>query len=102
MNIDKDFGIQSWCFRSFKTNEEVADLVKECGLSAIELCGIHADFADEKQFAKVVDIYKKKGVRIASIGVQTFGNKPDVERKNFEFAKLAGAKEISIHFDLAA
>jgi inosose dehydratase len=101
MNNPKlSFGVQSWCFRHFKTHDEVISCVKKCGLSSIELCGVHANFTDEKSFAGVVQQYQKAGVRIISIGVQTFNNDETTEAKWFEFMKLAGAKVMSVDFAL--
>lgn len=92
-----DFGVQSYCFRSFKDNAEVAKKVRAIGLNSIEICGIHADFDKPEAFADTVAIYKNEGVSILSLGVQTFvGN--DSERAWFECAAKAGAKHISAHF----
>jgi len=95
----RDFGVQSYCFRHFKDNTEVAQLVKKIGVSKIEVCGVHADFNDPAAFQDVVKIYQDAGVEIVSIGVQTFTG-ADVERKWFECAHAAGAKHISAHFSI--
>ena len=92
-----DFGVQSYCFRHFKDNADVANKVKEIGVDKIEVCGIHADFNDPDAFKKVVKTYDDAGVKIVSIGVQTFEG-ADSERKWFECAKAAGARHISAHF----
>ena len=91
------FGVQSWCFRHFKINAEVAQKVRDIGLDRIELCGVHADFEKPAEFDAVVETYRKAGVSIVSIGVQTF-NGNDNERNWFECAAKAGAKHISAHF----
>lgn len=93
-----NFGVQSYCFRNFKDNREVAELVKKIGVSSIELCGIHADFEDVQGFREVVKIYADAGVKIVSIGVQTFTGDQDKERKWFECAQAAGTSHISAHF----
>jgi sugar phosphate isomerase/epimerase len=93
----KDFGVQSYCFRSIKDNKDVAKAVKEIGLDKIEICAVHADFSDLEGWKKIVKIYESEGVSIVSIGVQTFTGE-DVERTWFECAKAAGAKHISAHF----
>lgn len=92
-----DFGVQSYCFRNFKDNADVAKKVREIGVNKIELCAVHADFAKPEEFKKIVDIYRKADVAVVSIGVQTFAG-ADVERNWFECAKIAGAKHISAHF----
>lgn len=98
MNIMQDLGVQSWCFRGFKENEKVIQLVKQCGLSKVELCAVHADFTDEKTFDDVIGTYRKAGVAIISIGVQSFSNDRKTETKFFQFARKAGAKVISADF----
>jgi len=92
-----DFGVQSWCFRHFKDNTVVAQKVRDIGLSQIELCGVHADLNKPEAVKEAVAIYKKAGVSIVSIGVQTFtGN--DSEKAWFESAAVTGARHISCHF----
>lgn len=93
----RDFGVQSYCFRNFKDNQEVAQLVKKIGVSSIELCGVHANFEDPTGFRDIVKIYRDAGVDIVSIGVQTFSGEAK-ERKWFECAAAAGARHISAHF----
>jgi sugar phosphate isomerase/epimerase len=97
MNTNLDFGVQSWCFRHFKDNATVAAKVRAIGLDKIELCGVHADFWKPDDFANVVEIYRKAGVSVVSIGVQTFSGE-DRERTWFECAAKAGARHISCHF----
>jgi sugar phosphate isomerase/epimerase len=91
------FGVQSYCFRAFKDNAEVAAKVREIGLDKIELCGVHADFNQPDAFARIVDNYRSAGVSIISIGVQTFIGR-DGEERWFECARAAGAGFISCHF----
>lgn len=92
-----DFGVQSYCFRNFKDNNDVAKKVKEIGVNSIEICAVHANFNDLAGWKDVVKIYKDAGIAIVSIGVQTFkGN--DNERDWFECLKISGAKHISAHF----
>jgi inosose dehydratase len=90
--------VQSYCFREFKDNARVAAMVRELGLEAIELCAVHCDFAKPEGFDAVLDTYRKAGVKIVSIGVQTFRNEPAKEANYFKFAKLAGAGTISANF----
>lgn len=98
MDISQNLGVQSYCFRGFKDNEKVLSLVKQCGLSKIELCAAHADFTDEKTFDKIISLYKNGGVDIISIGVQSFKNDEAGETLFFEFAKKAGATVITADF----
>ena len=92
-----DFGVQSYCFRHFKNNAEVASMVKEIGLDKIEICAVHADLGDPEGFREVVEVYREAGVSVISLGVQTFTGDP-AEEKYFECAVVAGAKHISCHF----
>jgi inosose dehydratase len=93
-----DIGVQSWSFREFSTRAELNAGIKKCGLDRVEVCGVHADFADESSFDSVISEFRSAGVAITAIGVQRFANDRDKERKYFEFAKRAGAKVITADF----
>ena len=92
-----DFGVQSYCFREFKNNADVAAKVREIGVDKLEICGVHADFSKPAAFKEVVKTYRDAGVAIVSLGVETFVGDAK-ERNAFECAALAGAKHISVHF----
>ncbi len=92
-----EFGVQSFCFRNFKDNAEVAEMVKNIGVSQIEVCGVHADFNDVDGWKDIVKIYNDAGVDVVSIGVQTLNGNDD-EEKWFECVKIAGAGHMSVHF----
>jgi sugar phosphate isomerase/epimerase len=97
----KNLAVQSWCFRSFKDNQKVASLLKELGLSSIELCAVHCDFKNPSAWAPALKTYKDAKVRIVSIGVEGFGPDEADARTRFEFAKQAGCKVISATFNPA-
>lgn len=99
MSHATEFGVQSYCFRNFKDNAVVAEMVKEIGLNSIEVCAVHADFSDLDSWKEIVEIYRNAGVSIISIGVQTFTG-DERERVWFECAAAAGAKHISAHFKI--
>lgn len=101
IDIAKELAVQSYCFRNFKDNVKVASMVKQIGVSAIELCGVHIDWFKESLFDEVIKIYRDAGVKIGSIGVNYLDGKAD-ERKMFEFVKKAGAKFMSISFQIDA
>jgi len=101
MKVFGGLGIQSYCFRNFKDNAKLAELLKSCGAGAVELCGVHANFGDPSTFEKVIETFKTAKVKIVSIGVEGVGAKADELEKRFVFAKQAGAKYISVHFNLA-
>ncbi|MDR1191543.1 MAG: sugar phosphate isomerase/epimerase [Verrucomicrobiales bacterium] len=92
-----DYGVQSYCFRHFKDNAEVAQKVRAIGLNKIELCGVHADFAKPEEFKQVVKTYADAGVSVVSLGVNTLNGEPG-ERDIFACAASAGAKFITVHF----
>lgn len=100
MDFAKELGVQSFCFRGFEKNEVVAEKVKECGMTKIEICQKHVNFKDESQFEPALAAYRKAGVGIVSIGVQGFGNDEANERKFFKFAKAAGARFMSANFNV--
>lgn len=95
-----DFGVQSYCFRHFKDNHDVARMVRDIGLDKIEVCAVHADFNNPEAFQSVVDTYRSEGVQIISIGVQTCHGH-DHEERWFECASLAGARHMSIHLGIS-
>jgi sugar phosphate isomerase/epimerase len=97
MSAARDFGVQSWCFREFKKNEDVAAKVREIGLDKVELCGVHANFHQLGTVKEATKIYKDAGVSIISLGVETFTGEAN-ERDIFESAAIAGAKHLSCHF----
>jgi len=101
IDITTNLGAQSYCFRHFTDNLKVIELLNECGLKQIELCGVHADFADVSSFDGVIETYQNSGVEIVAIGVQGFAGDAEREEKYFEFAKRAGCRFISADFDIA-
>jgi sugar phosphate isomerase/epimerase len=94
-----DFGVQSWCFRHFKDNPTVAKLVRDIGVHSTELCSAYADFHKPAEFGNIVKTYRDAGVKICSLGVLTLKGEPN-ERDFFECASIAGAKHISVHFQV--
>ncbi len=101
-DINNELAVQSFCFRNFKDNAEVAQKVKELGLSKIELCGVHVDFFDKEESEKVIETYQDNDVEIVSIGVVSLANNPEKEEAYFEFVNKVGADYISVDFDPAA
>ncbi|MEM6821731.1 MAG: sugar phosphate isomerase/epimerase [Verrucomicrobiota bacterium] len=99
MSKARDFGIQSFCFRTVKDNLQIAKYVKEIGLDKIEVCAVHADFHNLSQWKEIVETYRSEGVSIVSIGVETLVGDAN-ERDLFECAAAAGAKHISVHFQI--
>lgn len=94
--------VQSWCLRNFKDNMIAAKMVRECGLQAIELCGVHADFITPGKLSEVAKIYADQGVAITAIGVEGFGGAPERDRHRCENVVAAGIKYISADLHISA
>lgn len=92
--------VQSYCFRGTKDNAAVAGMVKSCGLAAVEVSGVHADFKAPATFAGVVRTYREAGVAIVSAGVNTISGDEAKDRPLFEFTHAAGARCMSVNFNL--
>ena len=93
----RSLAIQSWCFRCMKTNAEVISALRSCGVSAVELCGVHVNpLAGE--YAKAIKEYADAGIAIASFGVHCFDADVNKGRRIFEFARAAGIKVINATF----
>ena len=99
-DIAGKLAVQSWCFRKFKSLDELAEKVKAIGLSRIEICAVHADFGKVEEFEKINATLKGHGITIASLGVQYFGGAA-VEESWFRCAKAAGCPMISASFELS-
>ena len=98
IDVGEELAVQSFCFRAFKDNAKVADMVKECGLSSIELCGAHVDMAAPDTFEATIKVYHDSGVEMPCIGVCGFGDDEAAARRYFEFAHLVGARCIGADF----
>jgi inosose dehydratase len=90
--------VQSFCFRGTKDNAAVAALVGRCGLSAIELCGVHVDFTTPAAFAGAIRAYSDAGVAIVSAGVNGMEADDAKNRPLFQFLAPAGARFMSVDF----
>ena len=93
-------GVQSWCYRNSKTLPELIAAVKETGLSRVELCGVHLNFADLSSHAAAVKLFNDNGVKIVSTGVNGFPANEAQVRPLCEFAKTAGLNQISVGFGI--
>ncbi len=102
MDVGQELGVQSYCFRHFKDNAKVAQLVKQCGLAKVEICAVHVDFQAPETFDQAISTYKDAGVQIVSTGVNRLCGEPAKDRNLFEFCKQAGAKFMSVDFAIGA
>jgi sugar phosphate isomerase/epimerase len=91
-------GLQSYCLRDFKTPDAVIAGLEQCGVTAVELCGAHANFDDAADAARVCEAFNKAGIAILSIGVQYLSGDVDKERAYFEILRKAGAHYMSVTF----
>lgn len=98
MEMLQALGIQSYCFRGFRDNETVAQMVRELGLSKIELWEGHGAFDDPAGYDAVIATYQRHGVDIICMGQQTFSGQVAVERNWFDFITRAGARTITSNF----
>lgn len=96
--MNQPIAIQSWCFREFKPLPDFFTQLKACGVTATELCGVHASFTDTSTFASTIEQFQKSGVKIVAIGVETVTGNIEKDRPRFEFCKQAGVKNMSISF----
>lgn len=97
-NVVQELGIQSWCFRNFKTVPAFIAELKKAGVSATELCGVQVNFGMPETFAAAVQEFKEAGVKVVSTGVNHIGCDEAKARPLFEFCKVAGCKFMSVSF----
>ena len=95
-NLSAQLGIQSYCFRGFKTLGDVLPRLKACGVATVELSGVHGDFTRDAD--AMIAQCRAAGVRIASIGVERFTGNVAKERALAEFMRKAGASVIAVDF----
>ncbi|HVT83035.1 MAG TPA: sugar phosphate isomerase/epimerase [Phycisphaerae bacterium] len=98
-DLQKNLGVQSYCFRGFKALPDLIAQIQAIGVTRTEVCAVHVDFNDEGTFDAAISPFRDAGLRISSIGVQTFRGDP-AEEKWFRFAKAAGCRLIASNFDL--
>lgn len=95
-------GIQSYCFRAFKELGAVLPRLKACGVNAVELCGLHANFINAPEADAAITQCRAAGVAIASIGVERFKADLARERALAGFMRRAGARVIAVDFEPGA
>jgi inosose dehydratase len=95
-----ELGLQSFCLRGIKDNDEVAAAVKSCGLQRIEVCRVHTAFDDAATFKALADRYRDNGVPVVSIGVNQIGPDRVGAEALFKCAQAAGLERMSVDFPL--
>lgn len=96
--MNQTIAIQSWCYRQFKSLPAFFQQFKGAGVSATELCAVHAGFTDPATFAATVAQFKNAGVSIVAIGVEHMTGDIAKDRPRFQFCQAVGAKNMSITF----
>lgn len=91
-------GVQTYCFRAFTRNEDVVAAVKECGLSQVELSGVHVDVDEEAERGRVLEIYRAADIDVVGFGVVALSQDERSLRNTFQFVKEAGAQVVSVDF----
>jgi sugar phosphate isomerase/epimerase len=90
--------IQSWCYRNFKTLDALIEQLKATGVSAVELCGVHADFTNEAGYARIIETFAAARIRIVAIGVEYLNGDAANDEPRLRFCRAAGVKNVSISF----
>ncbi|MBC8105123.1 MAG: sugar phosphate isomerase/epimerase [Anaerolineae bacterium] len=96
--MNQPIAIQSWCYRHFKEVPAFIEQLKSTGVSATEICAVHADFSAPATFAKTIEQFKKADVKLVAIGVEYLSGNTEKDQPRFEFCKQAGIKHMSISF----
>ena len=76
----KKLAVQSYCFRGFPNNDEVARKVREIGLEAVEICRSHVDWGDPDSVREALEAYRKEGIEILSSGVNYLSDDEEAAR----------------------
>jgi sugar phosphate isomerase/epimerase len=100
--MNQPIAVQSWCYRHFNALPELLTQIKATGVSATELCGVHAIFTDPASAQGVMEQLQKANVSLVSIGVEALTGDAGTDRPRFEWCKAAGVKNMSITFPPAA
>lgn len=101
MDYISKLGVQSWCYRGYKTVPELIAALKETGISRLELCGVHLDFTNRNLYAPALDSFASAGIKLVSTGVNGVGVDENKARALFDFAEAASIKQMSIGFNIA-
>lgn len=96
--MKQPIAIQSWCFRHFKALPDFFEQLKATGVTATEVCGVHADFENPAGYDATLQAYADAGVKIVSIGVEWMSGDEDRDRSRFDFCRAAGIGHMSISF----
>jgi sugar phosphate isomerase/epimerase len=96
--MKQPIAIQSWCFRHFKQLPDFFTQLKSAGVTATEVCGVHASFGEPVSAAETLAQFNKAGVKIVAIGVEYLSGDYATDKPRFEWCKAAGVRHMSISF----
>jgi sugar phosphate isomerase/epimerase len=98
--IDR-LAIQSWCFRGYKTHEQVIDALGCCGVRNLEISNAHVNPFTQgaEELAGVLDLYRRAGVNITSTGLFHVGPDEAKGRRALDFVRLCGVKAFTTDID---
>lgn len=90
-------GVQSYCFREFKTHDKLIQSIHDLQLAHIELWpdGHMPVETPDEELKAAVERFKSEGITIDACGVVGFENDEAEARKIFEYAKKLGVIAIS-------
>ncbi len=82
MSVDFRLGIQSYCFRTFKTIDALIDALKTVGLKYVEIWPGHLDpNADKAELTETLNVLSDNGITMDSFGVFDFTKEETQTRK---------------------
>ena len=99
--LSQPIAIQSWCYRAFKPLDAFLPQLTAAGVTATELCGVHADFADPGAAAATAAACQAAGVTVVAIGVEYLTGDAARDRLRFEWCRAAGVGHMSVSFQPA-
>jgi len=90
------FCMQSYCFREFKTIDQLVDLIKKTGILGVELSPSHiSPETSVEEIREIREKFEKEKIRIESCGIYNFTSNVEENKKIFRFASTLGVKVIS-------
>lgn len=93
-----NLGLKGFCFVNFPDNNDVARMVKECGLNKLDISGCQLNPQETARHAEVIDLYRQAGITLIGGGVYGLDADEDAQRNVFTFAKRAGFSTVSVNF----
>ncbi|MFW6155376.1 MAG: sugar phosphate isomerase/epimerase family protein [Planctomycetota bacterium] len=96
MATEFPLGIQSYCFRTYKTLDELIGALKAVGLEYVELWpGHQAPTADEAELQTTLRTLQANGITMNAFGQVVFKDDEPAARAALAFCRLAGVKAIT-------